>query len=95
MEDTKKPDDAQGAPANDNRPPVRREREHDADADIAPWQRIDTVARILAQLIGRQIARERLAAGEAANDDTRATTEEAEAGAGPEQRDPTGTRRDR
>lgn len=41
-------------PANDNIPPPSDA----ADADIAPWQRLDRVVLNIARLIGRQMARE-------------------------------------
>ncbi|HED1836790.1 MULTISPECIES: hypothetical protein [Hyphomicrobiales] len=41
-------------PANGNTPP----NGDIADADIAPWQRLDRVVFDIARLIGRQMARE-------------------------------------
>ena len=54
-------------PANDNRQPGP-ERGKDADADIAPWQKLDKAVLSLARLIGRQIAREQFEALQAVND---------------------------
>lgn len=53
--------------ANDNYLP-RPEGGKDADADIAPWQKLDKAVLSLARLIGRQIAREQFEALQAAND---------------------------
>ncbi|TWG90261.1 hypothetical protein L598_000700000170 [Mesorhizobium sp. J18] len=54
-------------PANDNHRPGP-EGGKDADADIAPWQKLDKAVLSLARLIGRQIAREQFEALQAAND---------------------------
>lgn len=58
-------------PANDSHRPSTEGRE-DADADIAPWQKLDKVVLSIAHLIGRQIAREQFEALLAANDNRKA-----------------------
>jgi len=61
---------------NDNQRPGP-EGGKDADADIAPWQKLDKVVLSIAGLIGRQLAREHIEALRAANDN-KAPTGEAE-----------------
>lgn len=56
--------DGKQRPANDNSPPNGTGADHKTDAA----QRLDAVVLTIARLIGRQIARERFEALQAAND---------------------------